>query len=94
MTVWPPTIDTNAQMRLVTFLDNHDQPRFLSSEMRTTTHKPPRRRSGFSLHLTRHSVPVLRHRTGLQTAGPIPTTAKDMFAGWFKDGPAAWTAST
>jgi len=58
--------DANAQMRLVTFLDNHDQPRFLSPAKREQQHQPPRRRAGFSLHLARYSVFILRHRAGLQ----------------------------
>ena len=64
--LWPANYDPAAQKQLVTFLDNHDQPRFLSSDRRQQQPGPAQGGAGFSLHVARHSLPLLRHGAGLQ----------------------------
>ena len=56
--------DPASQMQLVTFLDNHDQPRFLSTSGANT--RPSKRRPHFSLHRAGYSLFVLRHGAGLR----------------------------
>ena len=72
--------DTNAQPRLVTFLDNHDQPRFLNSG---TT-------NGLAVALTflytARGIPCLYYGTEQAFNGATdPYNREDMFAGQFKD---------
>ena len=56
--------DPAAQMRLVTFLDNHDQAAL--PEHRRRYHRPAQRGAGLPLHRPRRALPLLRHRAGLQ----------------------------
>jgi len=79
--------DTNAQMRLVTFLDNHDQPRFLSS--RNANNNTNRLAVALSFLYTSRGIPCLYYGTEQGFNGRTdPYDREDMFAGWFKDGPA------
>jgi glycosidase len=72
--------DTNAQMRLVTFLDNHDQPRFL--------HAGSTNRLAVALAFlyTARGIPCLYYGTEQAfNGGTDPYDREDMFAGRFKD---------
>jgi glycosidase len=72
--------DTNAQMRLVTFLDNHDQPRFLNS---STT---DRLAVALAFLYTARGIPCLYYGTEQAFNGATdPNDREDMFAGQFKD---------
>lgn len=72
--------DTNAQSRLVTFLDNHDQPRFLNS---STTN---RLTVALTFLYTARGVPCLYYGTEQAFNGATdPYDREDMFAGQFKD---------
>jgi glycosidase len=72
--------DTNAQMRLVTFLDNHDQPRFLHS---STTN---RLAVALEFLYTSRGIPCLYYGTEQAFTGATdPYDREDMFAGQFKD---------
>jgi alpha-amylase len=72
--------DTNAQARLVTFLDNHDQPRFLNS---STTN---RLAIALTFLYTARGVPCLYYGTEQAFNGATdPNDREDMFAGQFKD---------
>ena len=72
--------DTNAQQRLVTFLDNHDQPRFLNSG---TTN---RLAVALAFLYTARGVPCLYYGTEQGFNGATdPYDREDMFAGQFKD---------
>jgi glycosidase len=72
--------DTNAQMRLVTFLDNHDNPRFLNS---STTN---RLAVALAFLYTSRGVPCLYYGTEQAFNGATdPYDREDMFAGQFKD---------
>ncbi len=72
--------DTNAQMRLVTFLDNHDQPRFLNS---STTN---RLAVALAFLYTARGIPCLYYGTEQAFNGATdPNDREDMFAGQFKD---------
>lgn len=72
--------DTNAQMRLVTFLDNHDQPRFLNSG---TTN---RLAVALAFLYTSRGIPCLYYGTEQAFNGATdPYDREDMFAGQFKD---------
>jgi len=76
--------DTNSQMRLVTFLDNHDQPRFLSIGGATTN----RLQVALTFLFTGRGIPTLYYGTEQGFNGPTdPFNREDMFAGQFKDGP-------
>ncbi|MGA2244441.1 MAG: alpha-amylase family glycosyl hydrolase [Verrucomicrobiota bacterium] len=72
--------DTNAQMRLVTFLDNHDQPRFLH-------HSATNRLAVALVFLyTARGIPCLYYGTEQAFNGATdPYDREDMFAGPFKD---------
>jgi glycosidase len=77
--------DASAQMRLVTFLDNHDQPRFLSTGGSTTN----RLQVALTFLYTSRGVPCLYYGTEQGFNGATdPYDREDMFAGQFKDGPA------
>ncbi len=72
--------DTNAQARLVTFLDNHDQPRFLNS---STTN---RLAVALAFLYTSRGIPCLYYGTEQAFNGATdPNDREDMFAGQFKD---------
>ena len=72
--------DTNAQMQLVTFLDNHDQPRFLNS---STTN---RLAVALAFLYTARGIPCLYYGTEQAFNGATdPYDREDMFAGQFKD---------
>jgi glycosidase len=58
--------DPSARLRLVTFLDNHDQPRFFSRDQANDDLAAAQVRPGFSLHRAGHPLSLLRDRTGLQ----------------------------
>ena len=78
--------DPASRARLVTFLDNHDQPRFLS---RDQAHNDVQRlKSALVFLLTGRGVPCLYYGTeqGFD-GGTDPDDREDMFAGQFKDGP-------
>src|SRR6185312_5773617 len=76
--------DTNSQMRLVTFLDNHDQPRFLSASGATTN----RLQVALTFLYTSRGIPALYYGTEQGFNGTTdPNDREDMFAGQFKDGP-------
>jgi len=76
--------DTNAQMRLVTFLDNHDRPRFLSIGGAT----PNRLKVALTFLYTSRGIPCLYYGTEQGFNGATdPYDREDMFAGQFKDGP-------
>jgi glycosidase len=72
--------DANAQMRLVTFLDNHDQPRFLNA---STTN---RLAVALAFLYTARGIPCLYYGTEQAFNGANdPFDREDMFAGPFKD---------
>ncbi len=77
--------DPSTQMRLVTFLDNHDQPRFLSNSGATTN----RLEVALTFLYTSRGIPCLYYGTEQGFDGTTdPNNREDMFAGQFKDGPA------
>ena len=79
--------DTNAQMRLVTFLDNHDQARFLSSG--NANNNTNRLTVALVFLYTARGIPCLYYGTEQAfNGGNDPYDREDMFAGQFKDGPA------
>lgn len=72
--------DANAQMRLVTFLDNHDQPRFLN--VGTTN----RLAVALVFLYTSRGIPCLYYGTEQAFNGATdPYDREDLFAGQFKD---------
>jgi alpha-amylase len=76
--------DPAAQMRLVTFLDNHDQPRFLSISGATTA----RLNVALAFLYTSRGVPCLYYGTEQAFNGTTdPNDREDMFAGQFEQGP-------
>ena len=78
--------DPAAQMRLVTFLDNHDNPRFLSPAAANKNIN----RIGLALDFlyTARGIPCLYYGTEQGFDGTTdPNDREDMFAGRFKDGP-------
>ena len=78
--------DSSAQMRLVTFLDNHDQPRFLSSD-RAANHIE-RLRVALTFLYTARGIPCLYYGTEQAFNGRTdPYDREDMFAGRFESGP-------
>jgi len=79
--------DPAARLRLVTFLDNHDQPRFLSREQ--ANNDWPRLKSALVFLFTGRGIPCLYYGTEQAfNGGADPADREDMFAGQFKDGPA------
>jgi glycosidase len=74
-----------AQMQLVTFLDNHDNPRFLSaSEANNNT---SRLKLALAFLYTSRGIPCLYYGTEQAFNGENdPYDREDMFAGQFKDG--------
>ncbi|MFB3895011.1 MAG: alpha-amylase family glycosyl hydrolase [bacterium] len=75
-----------AQSRLVTFLDNHDQPRFLSSSHANDDQK--RLEVALVFQLTSRGVPCIYYGTeqGFNGSGD-PNCREDMFDGQFESGP-------
>jgi alpha-amylase len=78
--------DPASQMQLVTFLDNHDNPRFLStSEANGDTN---RLKVALVFLYTSRGIPSLYYGTEQGFDGTTdPNDREDMFAGEFKDGP-------
>ncbi len=78
--------DSTAQMQLVTFLDNHDNPRFLSTSVANNNSNALQVALVFLY--TARGVPSLYYGTeqGFD-GGNDPNDREDMFAGKFKDGP-------
>ncbi|MFZ0826679.1 MAG: alpha-amylase family glycosyl hydrolase [Verrucomicrobiia bacterium] len=78
--------DAASQMQLVTFLDNHDNPRFLStSEAGNNTN---RLELALAFLYTARGIPCLYYGTEQGFDGTSdPNDREDMFAGEFKDGP-------
>ena len=78
--------DPASRMQLVTFLDNHDNPRFLStSESNDNTN---RLEVALAFLYTARGVPCLYYGTEQGFDGTTdPNDREDMFAGLFKDGP-------
>ncbi|NOS68304.1 MAG: hypothetical protein HOP33_00015 [Verrucomicrobia bacterium] len=76
--------DPAAQNRLVTFLDNHDQPRFLSIGGATAD----RLNVALVFHYTGRGVPCLYYGTEQAFNGATdPNDREDMFDGQFEQGP-------
>jgi len=76
--------DTNAQMRLVTFLDNHDNARFLSSG--NANNDTNRLAVALAFLYTSRGIPCLYYGTEQAFNGATdPYDREDMFAGQFKD---------
>jgi hypothetical protein len=76
--------DPAAQMRLVTFLDNHDQPRFMSASGAT----PERLNVALTFLYTGRGVPCLYYGTEQAFNGDTdPNDREDMFDGQFEQGP-------
>jgi glycosidase len=76
--------DPAAQMRLVTFLDNHDQPRFLSVRGATAG----RLNVALVFLYTARGIPCLYYGTEQAFDGTTdPNDREDMFAGQFEQGP-------
>jgi glycosidase/PKD repeat protein len=78
--------DTNAWYRLVTFLDNHDNPRFLSSgEANDNTN---RLAVALEFLYTSRGIPCLYYGTEQAFDGTTdPNNREDMFDGQFEQGP-------
>jgi hypothetical protein len=76
--------DPPAQSRLVTFLDNHDQPRFLSAAR--ASNRVDRLKQALVFLYTSRGVPCLYYGTEQAfNGGNDPNDREDMFAGAFKD---------
>jgi glycosidase len=78
--------DPCAQMRLVTFLDNHDQPRFLSAA--NANNNADRLKVALAFLYTARGIPCLYYGTEQAfNGGNDPYDREDMFAGQFEQGP-------
>ena len=78
--------DPAAQMRLVTFLDNHDQPRFMSSG--NANGNTNRLNVALAFLYTARGIPCLYYGTEQDFNGTTdPFNREDMFAGQFEQGP-------
>jgi glycosidase len=78
--------DPSAQMRLVTFLDNHDQPRFLSHGW--ANDNLDRLKVALAFLYTARGIPCLYYGTEQAfDGGTDPYDREDMFAGQFEFGP-------
>lgn len=78
--------DAAAQMRLVTFLDNHDQPRFLSPA--NASNNTARLEVALAFLYTSRGIPCLYYGTEQAfNGGNDPYDREDMFAGKFEQGP-------
>ncbi|MGA2543484.1 MAG: alpha-amylase family glycosyl hydrolase [Verrucomicrobiota bacterium] len=79
--------DPASWMQLVTFLDNHDNPRFLSTS--ATNNNTNRLEVALAFLYTARGIPCLYYGTEQGFDGATdPDDREDMFAGEFKDGPA------
>ncbi|HXX42804.1 MAG TPA: alpha-amylase family glycosyl hydrolase [Chthoniobacterales bacterium] len=81
----PTYYDTPAQMRLVTFLDNHDHPRFLNSS--NANNNVARLNVALAFLYTARGIPCLYYGTEQGfNGGSDPNNREDMFAGgWEPD---------
>jgi glycosidase len=80
----PSNYDPAAQMRLVTFLDSHDQARFLSVSGATTA----RLNVALAFLYTSRGIPCLYYGTEQAFNGTTdPNDREDMFDGQFEQGP-------
>ena len=78
--------DGCAQMRLVTFLDNHDQPRFLAAA--NANNNADRLKMALAFLYTARGIPCLYYGTEQAfNGGNDPYDREDMFAGQFEQGP-------
>jgi hypothetical protein len=78
--------DPCAQMRLVTFLDNHDQPRFLAAA--NANNNSDRLKVALAFLYTSRGIPCLYYGTEqAYNGGNDPYDREDMFAGQFEQGP-------
>jgi alpha-amylase len=78
--------DSNAWYRLVTFLDNHDNSRFLSSD--NANGNTNRLTVALEFLYTSRGIPCLYYGTEQAFNGTIdPNNREDMFAGQFEQGP-------
>ena len=78
--------DPSTQMRLVTFLDNHDQPRFLSKGWANDNQE--RLKVALAFLYTARGIPCLYYGTEQAFDGETdPYDREDMFAGQFEWGP-------
>jgi glycosidase len=76
--------DASSLMSLVTFLDNHDQPRFLN----TTGSNPSRLEVALAFLYTGKGIPCLYYGTEQDfIGGTDPNNREDMFDGQFETGP-------
>ncbi len=76
--------DASSLMSLVTFLDNHDQPRFLN----TTGSNPSRLEVALAFLYTAKGIPCLYYGTEQDfIGGSDPNNREDMFDGQFEAGP-------
>ncbi len=79
--------DSTAQNRLVTFLDNHDNARFLSSGI--ANNNTNRLTVALEFLYSSRGIPCLYYGTEQAfNGGNDPNDREDMFGGQFKDGPA------
>lgn len=79
--------DSTAQNRLVTFLDNHDNARFLSSGL--ANNNTNRLAAALAFLYTSRGIPCLYYGTEQAfNGGTDPNDREDMFGGQFKDGAA------
>lgn len=82
----PTYYDPAAQSRLVTFLDNHDNPRFLSSGL--ANNRTARLHAALVFQLTSLGVPCIYYGTEQYfNGGGDPYCREDMFDGQFEFGP-------
>jgi glycosidase len=78
--------DPSSKMRLVTFLDNHDQPRFLNSA--NANNNTQRLNIALAFLYTSRGIPCLYYGTEQAfNGGADPGNREDMFAGQFEQGP-------
>ena len=78
--------DSNAWYRLVTFLDNHDHPRFLSTS--NANNNTNRLAVALAFLYTSRGIPCLYYGTEQAfNNGTPPDNREDMFAGQFESGP-------
>lgn len=82
----PANYDPSAQASLVTFLDNHDQPRFLSAG--NANGNTSRLNVALAFLYSSRGIPCLYYGTeqGFD-GGSDPNNREDMFAGGFEQGP-------
>jgi cyclomaltodextrin glucanotransferase len=80
----PANYDPSAQMRLVTFLDNHDNARFLNASGSTVA----RLNVALAFLYTSRGIPCLYYGTEQAfNGGTDPNDREDMFDGQFEQGP-------